>query len=41
VKTERAIDAGVRLVTRDGDVSLYAETRRADGGWVHRNYLAK
>ena len=21
--------------------SLYAETRRADGSWVHRNYLAK
>jgi hypothetical protein len=41
VKTERAINASVRLATRDGDASLYAETRRADGSWVHRNYLAK
>ncbi len=41
VKTERAINASVRLATRDGDASLYAETRRADGSWVHRNYLAE
>ena len=41
VKVERAINASVRLATRDGDASLYAETRRADGSWVHRNYLAK
>jgi hypothetical protein len=41
VKSERAINASVRLATRDGDASLYAETRRADGSWVHRNYLAK
>jgi len=41
VTTERAINASVRLATRDGDASLYAETRRADGSWVHRNYLAK
>jgi hypothetical protein len=41
VKAERAINASVRLATRDGDGSLYAETRRADGSWVHRNYLAK
>jgi hypothetical protein len=41
VKAERAINASVRLTTRDGDASLYAETRRADGSWVHRNYLAK
>jgi hypothetical protein len=41
VKAERAINASVRLATRDGDASLYAETRRADGSWVHRNYLAK
>jgi hypothetical protein len=38
-KSERALNASVRLVTRDGDSSLYAETQRADGGWVHRNYL--
>jgi hypothetical protein len=41
VTAERAINASVRLATRDGDASLYAETRRADGSWVHRNYLAK
>jgi len=41
VKAERAINASVRLATRDGDASLYAETQRADGSWVHRNYLAK
>jgi hypothetical protein len=41
VKAERAINASVRLATRDGDASLYAETRRSDGSWVHRNYLAK
>jgi hypothetical protein len=40
-KTERAINGHVRLATLDGDVSLYAETRRSDGSWVHRNYLAK
>ncbi|HML09050.1 MAG TPA: DUF6569 family protein [Xanthobacteraceae bacterium] len=40
-KVERAINASVRLVTLDGDISLYAETRRDDGSWVHRNYLAK
>ena len=26
---------------RDGDTSLYVEARKADGTWVHRNYLAK
>jgi hypothetical protein len=41
VKAERTINASVRLTTLDGDASLYAETRRADGSWVHRNYLAK
>jgi hypothetical protein len=41
VKAERAINASVHLATLDGDASLYAETRRADGSWVHRNYLAK
>ena len=38
---ERAIDSHIHLATRDGDTSLYAETRRADGSWAHRNYLAK
>jgi hypothetical protein len=41
VKAERAINASVRLTTLDGEASLYAETRRVDGSWVHRNYLAK
>jgi hypothetical protein len=41
VTAERAINASVGLATRDGDASLYAEARRADGSWVHRNYLAK
>jgi len=41
VGAERAINASVRLTTLDGAASLYAETRRADGSWVHRNYLAK
>jgi hypothetical protein len=40
-KAERALNAGVRLATHDGDRALYAETQRAEGGWVHRNYLAK
>jgi len=40
-KAERAINAHVHLATLDGEASLYAETRRADGSWVHRNYLAK
>jgi hypothetical protein len=40
-EAERAINASVRLATRDNDTTLYAETRRADGGWVHRNYLVK
>ena len=40
-ESERKLNASVRLATRDGDSSLYAETRRADGSWVHRNYLAK
>jgi hypothetical protein len=40
-KAERAVNAGVHLATLDSDASAYAETRRADGSWVHRNYLAK
>jgi hypothetical protein len=41
VTAERAINASVRLATLDGEAALYAETRRPDGSWVHRNYLAK
>jgi hypothetical protein len=40
-KTERTINANVRLATRDTASSLYSETRRPDGSWVHRNYLAR
>jgi hypothetical protein len=40
-ESERTLNSNVRLATRDGDGSLYAETRRANGEWVHRNYLAK
>ncbi len=40
-ESEHVLNNSVRLATRDGDGSLYAETRQADGTWVHRNYLAK
>jgi hypothetical protein len=40
-KSERMLNASVRLATRDGNSSLSAETQRADGSWVHRAYLAK
>jgi hypothetical protein len=40
-KAERAVNADVHLAIFDGDASSYAETRRSDGSWVHRNYLAK
>jgi len=39
--SDRVMNNNVSLATRDGASSLFAETRRADGGWVHRNYLAK
>jgi hypothetical protein len=39
--TEKALTPSVRLESRDGDKALFFETRRDDGGWVHRNYLAK
>jgi hypothetical protein len=40
-KAERAINADVHVATVDSDSSAYIETRRANGNWVHRNYLAK
>jgi hypothetical protein len=40
-QSERALNTRIRLTTQDGDRSLYAEIRRSDGSWVHRNYLAK
>jgi hypothetical protein len=31
----------MRQETRDAAKALYNETKRADGKWVYRNYLAK
>jgi hypothetical protein len=39
--SKRALPHSVELETRDADRALYAETRRQDGTWVYRNYLAK
>jgi hypothetical protein len=30
-----------RQEVRDADKALFVEARKADGAWVHRNYLAK
>jgi hypothetical protein len=38
---EKPIGKLARQELRDGDASLYIEARKADGTWVHRNYLAK
>ena len=38
---ERNINAHTRLGTGETEKSYYFETRRADGAWVHRNYLAR
>jgi hypothetical protein len=38
--SQKPLNAGVRLDTREGDKAYYFETARA-GNWVHRNYLAK
>jgi hypothetical protein len=40
-KAERAVNANVRLATAERDSMLYAETRRPDGSWVHKNYLVR
>jgi hypothetical protein len=39
--SKRALPHSVELETRDADRALYAETRRKDGTWVYRSYLAK
>jgi hypothetical protein len=39
--SKRALPHSVELETRDADRALYAETRRKDGTWLYRNYLAK
>ncbi len=41
VAAEEPLNANVRLAIRDNDTSLYTETQRPDGSWVHRNYLTK
>jgi hypothetical protein len=41
VKAELNINANMQLAVFDGAASSYAETRRPNGSWVHRNYLAK
>ena len=38
--SQKPLNAGVRLDTREGEKAYYFETARA-GAWVHRNYLAK
>jgi len=38
---ERETVLKMRQETRDGDATLYSEARRATGGWLHKNYLAK
>jgi hypothetical protein len=39
--SEKPLPAQVQLETREADKSLYFETRRGNGAWVHRSYLAK
>ena len=44
--SEKALNAGAKLDTRDSDKAYYFETARAapspnSSAWVHRNYLAK
>jgi hypothetical protein len=39
--TERFRPAEVKLEMRDADKAFYFETRRANGAFVHRSYLAK
>jgi hypothetical protein len=38
---EQSIGTLMRQEIRDADTALYVEAKRADGYWVHRNYLAK
>jgi len=39
--SEKPLPVNGRLATRVAEQALYFETRRADGGWVHKNYLMK
>jgi hypothetical protein len=40
-KSERNMNASVRLVVGQNDHILYTESRRADDNWLHRKYVAK
>jgi hypothetical protein len=40
-KSEKELPKDVRLETRDSESAVYSETRRRDGAWVHKSYLAK
>jgi hypothetical protein len=40
-KSERQMNASVRLVIGESDAVLYTESRRADDNWLHRKYVAK
>jgi hypothetical protein len=40
-RSERALNTSVRLATGGGDHYVSTEIKRADGDWVHRNYLAR
>jgi ARG and Rhodanese-Phosphatase-superfamily-associated Protein domain len=39
--SERVVNTGVRLATGGGDSYVSTGIKRADGSWVHRNYLAR
>jgi len=39
--SEKVLPAASKVETRDADKALYFETKRADGAWLHRSYLAK
>jgi hypothetical protein len=39
--SEKKLTDLVSLETREADRVYYFETKRADGRWLHRNYLAK
>jgi hypothetical protein len=39
--SKRALTQFVELETRQTARALYLETRRSNGMWVHRSYLAK
>jgi hypothetical protein len=41
VASKQALTQSVELEIRSADQVLYLETRRTDGTWVHRGYVAK